>query len=67
MAVVNITINGQKIQAQMGQTVYEAAATAGIDIPVLAITQRCRRRAPAASAWWRSRSSAISSRPAPSR
>ncbi len=35
MAAVNITINGQQIQAQMGQTIYEAAAAAGIDIPVL--------------------------------
>ncbi len=35
MAVVNITINGIKLQAQMGQTVYQAAAAAGIDIPVL--------------------------------
>ena len=35
MTTVNITINGQKIQAQPGQTVYEAAAAAGIDIPVL--------------------------------
>ncbi len=35
MAVVNITINGIKLQAQAGQTVYEAAAAAGIDIPVL--------------------------------
>ena len=35
MAVVNITINGIKLQAQAGQTVYEAAAAAGIEIPVL--------------------------------
>jgi len=35
MAVVNITINDQKISAQMGQTIYQAAAAAGIDIPVL--------------------------------
>ncbi len=35
MPVVNITINGTKLQAQMGQTVYEAAAAAGLDIPVL--------------------------------
>jgi formate dehydrogenase major subunit len=35
MTIVNITIDGQKIQAQAGQTVYEAAAAEGIDIPVL--------------------------------
>jgi predicted molibdopterin-dependent oxidoreductase YjgC len=35
MAYLNITINGRKIQAQGGQTVLEAAAEAGIDIPVL--------------------------------
>jgi formate dehydrogenase major subunit len=35
MTVVNVTVNGQKIQAQTGQTVYQAAASAGIDIPVL--------------------------------
>ena len=35
MAVVNVTINGIKLQAQMGQTVYQAAAAAGINIPVL--------------------------------
>jgi formate dehydrogenase alpha subunit len=35
MAVVNITINGRRLQAQLGQTVFEAAAAAGIDIPVL--------------------------------
>ena len=35
MAVVNITINGQKILAQMGQTIYEAAAANRINIPVL--------------------------------
>jgi len=32
---VNITINGQKIQAKAGQTILEAAASAGIKIPVL--------------------------------
>jgi formate dehydrogenase alpha subunit len=35
MAIVNVTINGRRLQAQLGQTVYEAAAAAGIDIPVL--------------------------------
>ena len=35
MAVVNITINGQKVQAQSGQTVLQAAQAAGIDIPTL--------------------------------
>jgi len=35
MAIVNITINSRKIQAQAGQTVYEAAHGAGIEIPVL--------------------------------
>ena len=35
MAVVNITINGQKVQAQAGQTVLQAAKAAGIDIPTL--------------------------------
>ena len=34
-AVVNLTINGQAVQARAGQTVYEAAAAAGIRIPVL--------------------------------
>jgi len=35
MARVNITIDGQKIAAQAGQTVLEAAEEAGIDIPTL--------------------------------
>ncbi|MBC8449130.1 MAG: (2Fe-2S)-binding protein [Chloroflexi bacterium] len=35
MSTVNATINGQKIQAQAGQTVLEAAATVGIKIPTL--------------------------------
>jgi len=35
MTIVNITIDGRKIQAQAGQTVLEAAEAAGIDIPVL--------------------------------
>ncbi|HPM82838.1 MAG TPA: 2Fe-2S iron-sulfur cluster-binding protein [Candidatus Anammoximicrobium sp.] len=34
-AVVNITINGRQIHARAGQTVLEAAAEAGIDIPAL--------------------------------
>jgi len=35
MGTVNITINGQKVVAQEGQTIYEAATAAGIDIPHL--------------------------------
>ena len=35
MAKVEITINGQKIQAEAGQTVLEAAQAAGVDIPTL--------------------------------
>ncbi len=35
MATVEITINGQKIQATAGQTVLEAAKSAGVDIPTL--------------------------------
>jgi formate dehydrogenase major subunit len=35
MTVLNITVNGQKIQAQSGQTLLEAATAAGIEIPVL--------------------------------
>jgi len=35
MAKVQITINGQRIAAQAGSTVLEAARAAGIDIPVL--------------------------------
>lgn len=35
MAIVNITIDGRKIQAQAGQTVLQAAEAAGIRIPVL--------------------------------
>ncbi len=35
MPTVNITINGRKLQAKAGQTVYEAAAANGIYIPVL--------------------------------
>lgn len=34
-AAVNLTINGRAVQARAGQTVYEAAAAAGIKIPVL--------------------------------
>ncbi len=35
MTIVNITINGQKIEAQAGQTVLEAATASGIHIPTL--------------------------------
>lgn len=35
MAIVNITINGQKLEAKPGQTVLEASEEAGIHIPVL--------------------------------
>lgn len=35
MTTVEITINDQKVQAEAGQTVLEAAAAAGIDIPTL--------------------------------
>jgi predicted molibdopterin-dependent oxidoreductase YjgC len=35
MPIANITINGRKIQAQMGQTIIQAAHEAGIEIPVL--------------------------------
>jgi formate dehydrogenase major subunit len=44
MPTVNITINGQKITAQAGQTIIQAAQAAGIDIPVL-----CNH--PALEAW----------------
>ena len=33
--VITLTINGRAVQARAGQTVYEAAAAAGIRIPVL--------------------------------
>ncbi len=35
MAIVNVTVDGQKIQAQPGQTVLQAARDAGITIPTL--------------------------------
>ncbi len=35
MAIVNITINGQKLEAKSGQTVLQASEEAGIHIPVL--------------------------------
>jgi formate dehydrogenase major subunit len=35
MAIVNITINGQRLEARPGQSVLQASADAGIDIPVL--------------------------------
>ncbi len=35
MAIVNVTVDGQKIQAQPGQTVLQAARDAGIFIPTL--------------------------------
>ena len=35
MAIVNITINGQKLEAKPGQSVLQASRDAGIDIPVL--------------------------------
>jgi formate dehydrogenase major subunit len=35
MATVNITINGQKLEAKPGQSVLQASKDAGIDIPVL--------------------------------
>lgn len=44
MAEVRITINGQQITAQTGQTILQAARLAGIDIPVL-----CEH--PALAAW----------------
>ena len=39
---INITINGQPVQARAGQTVYEAAAAAGIHIPTLCHHPRLR-------------------------
>ena len=35
MTTVTITINGQEVKAQAGQTVMQAAETAGIDVPKL--------------------------------
>ena len=35
MAPLNITINGQEVAAETGQTVLEAATAAGIEIPTL--------------------------------
>ncbi|MGC9467191.1 MAG: molybdopterin-dependent oxidoreductase [Anaerolineae bacterium] len=35
MSEVQLTINGQKVTAQSGQTVLEAATAAGVDIPTL--------------------------------
>ncbi|MEJ2101616.1 MAG: 2Fe-2S iron-sulfur cluster-binding protein, partial [Desulfobacterales bacterium] len=35
MASFNISINGQDITAESGQTVLEAATAAGIEIPTL--------------------------------
>ncbi len=35
MSEINLTINGQPVVAQIGQTILEAAKAAGIDIPVL--------------------------------
>jgi formate dehydrogenase major subunit len=35
MSEVQITINGQSVEAQSGQTILEAAQAAGVDIPVL--------------------------------
>lgn len=35
MSELQITINGQTVKAQSGQTILEAAKTAGVDIPVL--------------------------------
>jgi len=35
MAIVNITIDGQKVQAETGQTILQAAREAGIYIPIL--------------------------------
>jgi formate dehydrogenase major subunit len=35
MATVNITIDGKKIAAKAGQTIFEAATEAGVDIPHL--------------------------------
>src|SRR5512140_3280582 len=35
VAAVNLTINGRRVQAAAGQTVLEAAETAGIRIPTL--------------------------------
>jgi formate dehydrogenase major subunit len=35
MAIVNITVNGQNLEAKPGQTVLQASRDAGIEIPVL--------------------------------
>ena len=35
MSEVQLTINGQSVTAQSGQTILEAAQAAGVDIPVL--------------------------------
>ena len=64
-APVNLTINGRAVQARAGQTVYEAAAAAGIRIPVLCHHPRLKPQAPAAFALSRSKNSAGCIRPAP--
>ncbi len=60
--VVNITINGRQIHARAGQSVLQAAAAAGIDIPALCYHPACRPKAPAASAWWKSKSAHAATR-----
>ncbi|MGD0060747.1 MAG: 2Fe-2S iron-sulfur cluster-binding protein [Verrucomicrobiia bacterium] len=42
LPLVNITINGRPVQARAGQTVYEAAAAAGIHIPALCYHPRLK-------------------------
>ena len=58
MVPVNITIDGKKIQTQLGQTVYEAATANGIYIPALCHHPALPPEGACRAAWWRSSASA---------
>jgi len=57
MGKCNFTIDGQNIQAETGQTILQAARQEGIIFLSYVITLHCPRKAPAGSAWWKSKDS----------
>lgn len=50
--MVNVTIDGKKIQVREGTTIMDAAARCGIPIPSLCYLRISTRSPPAASVWW---------------
>ena len=62
--MINLTINNRKIQAKPGSSILDAAQAAGRRSPPCATSRKCFPAAPAACAWWRSKASRTSPRPA---